>query len=630
MPRVTLGLLAAFLSVLTAAGGCSMQRAPQDPQKASIAQFIKMRWPSNGHLAPNGKFYYVHLYKDVSQLFRRAPGDKKDAVLTHFKDGIGGYRVSEDGRWIAITAAEGGNEQYDIYLMDAATEKIEALLVDPDTVFSSIVWKRDGSGFAYRANKESKADFYVYYYDLAERQSHLVSDRPGTWFPVDFKTDGSRLLVGHYISSSESYLWEISLIGEGARPLSPLDERWVFGGAGYGPKDDTVYVITDQGCDRRRLARVTLTSGVIEPVLPQFNRFEVDYAELNRERSVMAVGLNVDGLTELHLFSIPDLQPLPLPDLPPGTIGNVAFQGDLLMFALNNAKNPGVIYTWPLGQLGTAPTALTEAETQGIDVGRFVMPELVRYKSFDGLEIPAFMYLPVGFHKGAPIPFILYYHGGPEGQYRPSFSKLFQYFVSRGYGVLAPNVRGSSGYGTGFLKLDDYKKRMDSVKDGVAAAQWLVDQGYSAPRLIAAHGGSYGGFMVVAAISQAPELFGAACDVVGIVNFDSFLKRTKDYRRELREAEYGPLSDTEFLQSISPIHMVDRIDTPVLIVHGKNDPRVPLFEAQQLHDALRERGKPVEMMVFDDEGHGLRKESNQIEFYARLVDYFDEHLKPRT
>ena len=630
MRSITCGFLSLVVLSLGAATGCSMLVGPKDPQKASISQFIKIRSPRSGHLAADGTFYYIDLHKGTPQLHRRGPGKDKGTLLTRFSDGIGGYQVSDDARWIAITAAEGGSEQNDIYLMNASTGEMDPILVDLDTVYGSVVWNHNSTGFAYRANDVSKADFYIYYYDLEQRQSRLVSDRVGSWFPVDFKKDNARILAGYYVSSTESYLWEMSLVGEGARALSSLDDVWRYSGVGYGPDGKSVYVITDYRSPRMGLARIELTSNALEPLLAQFSKFEVDGAKMNRDRDVMAVVLNVDGLSELHLFSVPDFEPLPTPELPEGTIGNVGFRDDYLIFALNNAKNPSIIYKWPLGQTDVAPIGLTKADTQGIDIERFVMPELVHFRSFDDLEIPAFIYLPAGYQPGKPIPFVVYYHGGPEGQYRPQFAKLFQYFLSRGYGVLAPNVRGSSGYGTGYLKLDNYRNRMDSVKDGVAAAQWLIDAGYSAPGLIAAHGGSYGGFMVVAAITQAPQIFGAACNVVGIVNFETFLQRTKDYRRKLREEEYGPLMDSEFLRSISPIYLVDRVETPILIVHGRNDPRVPLFEAEQLYEALRKRGKTAEMMVFDDEGHGLRKEPNQIKFYGRLVEFFDAHLRPKV
>ncbi len=237
------------------------------------------------------------------------------------------------------------------------------------------------------------------------------------------------------------------------------------------------------------------------------------------------------------------------------------------------------------------------------------------------------IYLPPDYEKGKKIPFLAYYHGGPEGQYRPSFNRSFQYFLSRGYGVIAPNVRGSAGYGKAYIEADNYKNRHISVKDGVWAAKYVIDQGYSDKKKVAAWGGSYGGFMVMATITEAPEIYGAACNVVGIVNFETFLKQTKAYRRHLREAEYGPLTDPEFLKSISPIHKVDRIDTPLMLAHGLNDPRVPVGETMQVAVALKKRGKEVEELYFPDEGHGFRKEENRLLYYEQLAKFFDKHLR---
>ncbi len=193
--------------------------------------------------------------------------------------------------------------------------------------------------------------------------------------------------------------------------------------------------------------------------------------------------------------------------------------------------------------------------------------------------------------------------------------------------MIAPNVRGSSGYGQAFIEADNYKDRMKSVKDGVWAAKYVIDQGYTDKKMVAAWGGRYGGFMTMGAITESPELFGAACDVVGIVNLQTFLEKTKDYRRKLREAEYGPLSDPEFLKSISPIYKVDKIDMPLMIAHGLNDPRVPVGEAMQIAVALKKRGMDVAELYFPDEGHGFAKEENRLLYYKELAKFFEKHLK---
>jgi len=594
----------------------------------SMAQFIKMRWPTNGALAPDGTFYHIHNPDGLYQLYRQAPGANEAAKLTKFADGMSGYALSEDGKWIVVAAAVGGNEQDDLYLLDTATGELAPLLVDSETVFGSVVWRRDSRAFAYRANKESKSDFHIYIYDLDRRESKRVFDQAGSNYPADFNRDASKLVVGRTHSSTHSQLFEVDLASSEVREITPKDEAWAFSPLGYTADEKHFLVATDYRGDLTNVRRIDLATGEITPLTPDLDRHEADGAIFNEDRSILAVLLNEDGYRTLNLRRMPDLEPIPGPKLAQGLIGNIDFTGDQMLVSLDNANTPGVIYRWSPSEPDRPAVALTQPDTQGIDVSTFTLPQLVKYKSFDGLEVPAFLYTPPGYTAGTKIPFMISFHGGPESQYRPAFSRPFQYFLSRGFGVLAPNVRGSSGYGKKYLEMDNYKRRMDSVMDGVWSARWLVQNGYTEPGMIGAYGGSYGGFMVVATVAQAPKLFGAACNVVGIVNFKTFLERTKDYRRALREAEYGPLSDEAFLESISPIRLVDQIETPMLIAHGRNDPRVPVFEAEQLHEELTKRGRTVEMLIFDDEGHGFRKEENRIVFHEKLADFFDKYLKP--
>jgi dipeptidyl aminopeptidase/acylaminoacyl peptidase len=248
------------------------------------------------------------------------------------------------------------------------------------------------------------------------------------------------------------------------------------------------------------------------------------------------------------------------------------------------------------------------------------------------------LWLPASHDKSSPIPFIVNYHGGPEGQSRPVFSAANQFLLSEGFGILQPNVRGSTGYGRAFLMMDDYKKRWDSVKDGVFAAEWLVENGHAQPGRIATYGGSYGGFMSIACLvedqsrvdakARSTRLFGAGVDIVGIVNLQTFLEKTSGYRRKLREVEYGPLTDPEFLQSVSSINQVEKINVPVFIAHGFNDPRVPVEEAMQLATRLKDQAfarKDMTLMprlfVAPDEGHGFAKLDNRLYFTQRVSEF---------
>jgi len=605
------------------------QAATPRADSASIEPYIKMRWPFAGQLAPDGTMYFIYDPEGIRQLYKVPPGGtQKEAVkLTTFPDGIGGYSPSDDGKRIVLTAAIGGSEQYSMYLLDAASGKIDPLFVNPQYVYAAPLWRRDSKAVAYRSNETSSADFHVYVYDLETKQSKKVYEAAGDHSPVDFNRDGTKLVVSKYTSASFSQLFEVTLATGDKREITPKGEEWSFDAVGYDATDRNFIVNTDYKGDLNTIHTIDLQTGVINPVLTDLAGREIDYGTLNEDHQVLAAVVNEDGYATLHLRKTADFTPIQGPTLAKGVVGNVAFQGKHLLYALDNANTPGLIYKWDLNKPTEPGVALTSADTQGIDVSKFRLPELVHYPSFDGVKIPAFIFLPGDNQKGKKIPFIVQYHGGPEGQFRPGFNRSFQYFVAQGFGIIAPNVRGSSGYGKKFLEADNYKERMKSVKDGIWAAKYVIEQGYTDKKMIAAWGGSYGGFMTMATITEAPELFGAACDVVGIVNFQTFLEKTKDYRRKLREAEYGPLTDPEFLKSISPIYKVDRIDMPLMIAHGLNDPRVPVGEAMQIAVALKKRGMDVEELYFPDEGHGFAKEENRLLYFKELAKFFEKHLK---
>lgn len=616
-----------LVAALPPTAGCSGARRTHGGP--SMEAFVKMRWPVAATLAPDDTLYYMFNPDGINQLYAVRAGDPQHRAvkLTRFPDGLRGYSVSDDGRWITLLADVGGNENHNVHLMDTARREVEPLLINPKAVYGSIVWRRDSRAFAYRSNDESPADFHVYLYDLDSRSPRKLLSGQGHFAPADFNRDGSKVVVSRTISATHTQLFEIDVATGASREISPAGEAWSFEPIGYDTTDATFLVNTNYRGDLMRIHALDLATGALTPLLSDLAAFETDSGRWNEDRSILAVGVNEHGYSRLHLRRGGDFSPLPVPTMGEGVVGNVRFQGRYLLFAPDNARTPGVIYRWDMQQPDRPPVALTEADTQGIDVTEFPLPRLVHYPSFDGEKIPAFLYLPKNYREGRRIPFIIQYHGGPEAQFRPNFNRGFQYFVARGIGVMAPNVRGSSGYGKAYLEADNYKNRYKSVQDGIWAAKFLVDQGYSSKKRIAAWGGSYGGFMTMAVITEAPEYFGAACNVVGIVNFETFLEQTRDYRRKLREVEYGPLDDREFLRSISPIHKVERIDMPLMIAHGLNDPRVPVGEAMQIAVALKKRGMPVEELYFPDEGHGFAKEENRLLYMQETARFFEQYLR---
>jgi dipeptidyl aminopeptidase/acylaminoacyl peptidase len=354
-------------------------------------------------------------------------------------------------------------------------------------------------------------------------------------------------------------------------------------------------------------------------------KWNVDGLVISRDYHYMGALVNEDGYVRLKLREIETKTNLPIPDME-GMYAGCYFAKDstcLLSFQ-DPTRAPNV---WKWNPYTKQLTQLTFSIYAGINRKLFAQPKLIKYTTFDGLEIPAFLYLPPDYKEGEPVPFIVDAHGGPEGQFQPYFQRNIQYFVLNGYGLLAPNPRGSSGYGTAYLNLDNYKNRKNSLKDYKAGVDYLIANGYTAPGMIGIRGGSYGGYVVLGMITEYPDLFAAASDNVGIANFRSFLENTAPYRRALREAEYGPLSDTLFLREISPLYKADRIKTPLLVIHGENDPRVPVGEARQIIAAITNNNGVVDSLIFPDEGHGASKRVNIIEEYRKQVQFFDAHLK---
>ena len=658
--RRPLTLIATF--ALLAAAAVTLlppNAAASDDARPSISQFLKIRTPRSPVQLPDGSLLVIDRPDGVFQLYRDTPKQAGSdqalrpenvtrTKLTDFPDGLSAFSVSPDGKWAVLMHARGGNENTQLTLLDLAggASATSPVLSNPAVQASVDQWLFDDSGFLYTANDQSPTDFYLYRWDRASQKATKLLGKEGTWGANDVTRDGKRVLVTHPISASDVQCYELDAA---TGTLTDITLRPEGGGTaaceivGYMPDEHSVLMTSDYKDGRSRLYVRDLKKGTVREPIAALSTFELDGASTSDTRELIVAVTNQDGYGVPHVYTLPDFKPMVPPTEEKGVIFGSSFRGRTLVWALSNARRPGMSFatTYPSDpKAAPATRQITWTDNQGIDFGAFSLPQLVKYKAFDGREIPAFLYLPAGYTKGTPIPFVVTYHGGPEGQHRPAFDALTQYLLTRGYGVILPNVRGSTGYGRAYQMLDDYKKRWDSVRDGVDAAEWLVKSGYSTPGKIATYGGSYGGFMSVACVVEDAEraergdrktkLFGACVDVVGIVNMKTFLEKTSGYRRKLREVEYGPLTDPDFLATISSINRVDKIKIPVFVAHGFNDPRVPVQEAMQLATALKEKGQNPRLFVAPDEGHGFAKLDNRIYFYERMAQFLDETIGKTT
>jgi len=537
---------------------------------------------------------------------------------------------SPERRELAFGMDEGGDEFTQLFRLDLADGRIHPLTDTPDAIHYWGGWSHDGDRIAFAANRRDESVFDVYVQDRDEQgaDADLLYEGDswlsvGGWSPSD-----DRLVLSEHRSSFDQDLYVLDVETGEREHVTPHEGDARFQSASWSPDGEALYCCTDRDTDTTELVRLDLASHEIETV-ESGGEWNVDGIALDDDTGRFAFSRNVDGYTELTVaaFTGPtDYEERPAPDLPDGIAGGVSFDPDAERFALSASSREAPTNVHVADFETGESERWTHASTAGIPESSFRAPELIHYETFDGREIPAYFTLPGDVPDGG-APVIVDIHGGPESQRRPSFSGLTQYLLSRGYAVFEPNVRGSTGYGKAYTHLDDVRKRLDSVKDIEAAADWLAAREDVDPDRLVAYGGSYGGFMVLAALTEYPDLWAAGVDVVGIASFVTFLENTGAWRREHREAEYGSLDDDrEFLESISPLNSAERITAPLFVLHGANDPRVPVGEAEQIADEVADHGVPVEKLIFEDEGHGISKLENKIEAYTAVVDFLDEHV----
>jgi dipeptidyl aminopeptidase/acylaminoacyl peptidase len=525
----------------------------------------------------------------------------------------------------------GGTERTQLYLATGSGSEVIDLSGNPEAIHEWGGWSPDGKRVSFSANRTDKSRFDVYVQEVrpdGQGETRLVREGPGGYFNTgDFSPDGKKLLVLHYPSNSNQFVHVLDVETGEDHNLTPHDGEVRYLSPKWSPDGKSVWVLTDYHGDFLNLAKIDLADGGLTFV--ERPSWDVENFELSPDGKWYVASINQDGVSKLAAVTLSGGSPI-VADLPMGTIDRLTFNrdGKQVAIALTGPRHNLDVWVWDMGK--AKPRQLTHASRAGVPDEAFIEPELVHYNSFDGVRVPAWLYMPPADVRGdGKPPVIVYPHGGPESQSRPSFNAVFAFLLNRGYAIFAPNVRGSSGYGTRFMNLDNVRKRMDSVKDLAHGAYWLRDSGRIDPKRMAIYGGSYGGFMVLAAITNYPDLYAAAIDIVGIANFVSFLENTGAYRRAAREAEYGSLEhDREFLESISPMHDVNKIKTPLMVIHGANDPRVPVGEAEQIVAALKSRNVPVEYLRYEDEGHGLIKLSNRLDAYPKMADFLDRYLRP--
>ncbi len=532
----------------------------------------------------------------------------------------------------------GGNEFWQLHWFDMETREA-SLLTDGKARNQGPLFSRDGKWFAWSSTARNGKDTDVWIMDLATRASRPLVTAGGQWSAMDFSPDGRTLLVRQYVSVNESYPGEVD-IASGKLTRFPVDGgKAAFGEFRYVDGGKSVLFVSDEAVDGKPQEFRTLrhhdpASGRPRLISAQVP-WDVDAVEVSDDGRRFAYVSNEDGIDRLHVLDWPSLREVALPELPVGVIGGLGFSpdGKRLALSLLTATSPSDVHVVDLEQ--RTLTRWTRSEVGGLDPAHFVAPELIRFPTFDRVEgkprtIPAFLYKPAKPAAGGRFPVVIDIHGGPEGQSLPTFNATTQYLINElGIAVIVPNVRGSTGYGKTYVQLDNGFQREDSVKDIGALLDWIATQPDLDATRVGVYGGSYGGYMVLASLMHYSDRIRAGIDIVGISHFGTFLKNTENYRRDLRRAEYGDERDpamSAHFEKISPLNHANRITSPLFVAQGRNDPRVPHTEAEQIVKAVRSNGQPVWYLEFSDEGHGFQKKSNSDYFGAASMLFWQRYL----
>jgi len=642
-----------FLLVLPAAadaerrvannGNLVMEDVPQIPADIvdSLNRYQNVRSASFRTWSGDGESLFINTrFGDVSQLHRVDMPMGARHQVTFYNEPVGGVSRQPGGSKLIFTRDAGGSEFSQIFLLDPAGGDAQ-MITDGESRNGAALWDREGHRLAYQSTRRNGASNDIWLADPenpADTKVVLESPDGSWWGPAEFSQTGTRILVTNYVSITDSRVnlldldtGNVTLLAGGATNPS------VNAPLAFDDDNDGFWFITDRAGEFSALAWQSLQEGAEPEYITSDISWNVDGGAISHDRRRAVFTVNENGRTAVYLFDPHRREYRRIDSIPVGLVGGLEFSPDdsRLAMTINTANSPSDTYVLKLGRGALDYAELvrwTQSEVGGLDTTTFIQPELIEFPTFDKVDgaprkIPSWIYKPRG---SGPFPVVVSIHGGPESQARPAFSSTYQLWLEKlGVAVIVPNVRGSGGYGKTYVSLDNGFKREDSVKDIGALLDWIETQPDLDQDRVAVFGGSYGGYMVLASAVHFSDRLKAAVDIVGISSFVTFLENTQDYRRDLRRVEYGDERDPEMrahLEKISPVNNVEKINIPLFVVQGENDPRVPVTEATQMVAALRDRGETVWYMNALNEGHGYRKKENRDIYKQATVLFLKAHL----
>lgn len=604
----------------------------QGPAAAATAEALgRIESATAPTLSPDGRrLAYLSNASGSPQIWVRDLSGGPARRVTDLPDPVGSVFWSPTADRLAYTVAPGGGLNTQIWVANADGTAARRLTPGGKENSALYGWTRDGARLMADSNKDSPAARDPALIDVGTGRWTALASNKGLNSLADVR--GSRAVVSRLLGRGDANAYLIDLATGAETLLTPHEGKAETRWGELSPDGRTVYVASNVGRDRHAFGTIAIgRDGRPSPIryFAQRGDAVAEGAVLSDDGRTAALLWNAGGRSELAWLDTATGRVRPGPKLPFDLAFPTEFSADGRTLALTGSGADRTTDVYLVDVASGALTRVTESRHDGVDLGRLVRPELVRYKAHDGLELSGWLYRPKGVAR--PMPVVFNYHGGPEGQARPTMNPDAQALVASGIAVFAPNVRGSSGFGKAFMALDDGPKRVHAVRDIKATTDALVAMGIADPKRLGIMGGSYGGYMVMAGVTEFPAMFAAGANLFGVVNFETFFRESEPWMAAISTTEYGdPATEAAMLRSLSPIHKLDRIRTPLFVLHGANDTNVPVVEAEQIVAAMKARGVPVRYTLFPDEGHGWRKTANRVRSTTEIVGFFTEHLGPKA
>lgn len=632
---------ALFLLSLIGMTCCSPkeEEAIAKPAQYTIEQFMDIENINGGAFSPDESKIMINSQSTgIYNAYEIDIASGERTQLTNSDDNaIFARSYMPDNSGFIYTGDKGGNEITHIYLKQADGDVID-LIPDSTAKASFYGWNNEKTIMYYGSNQRDPSYFDLYKVDMQSSSTEegtfattMLYENTKGLNPSAISNDSRYIVLSETITTNNSnmYLYD-SETGE-SKLISEHEGDAQYSAQYFSLDDKKLIYLTDEGNEFMYIKSYDLESGESETI--QKEDWDVAYTYLSKTGKYRVVGINNDARTEIKIYDDAN-NPIQIADLPEGDITGVNFSDSeqLMSFYVSSSKLPRNLFVYDFNT--NTYKQLTDTMNPDINQEDLVAGEVIRYKSFDGMEIPALLYKPKGLAPGEKVPAMLMIHGGPGGQTRLNYTPRLQYFVNHGYAILAVNNRGSSGYGKTFFAADDRKHGEDDLQDCIESKKYLATLDYIDTDKIGIMGGSYGGYMVMAALSFAPEEFAVGVNYFGVTNWLRTLKSIPPWWASFRDALYkemgDPVADSVMLYNKSPLFHADKITKPFIVLQGSNDPRVLKVESDEIVESARNNGVEVEYVLFDDEGHGFVKKENNITASKEVLEFLDKHLKDNS